>query len=97
MPPVPLPSEIVEFLRQPNPAVVASLRADGSPHTAATWYELEDDGHVLLNMDESRRRLDFMRRDPRVTLTAPYTVFDEESATPAFRSGSATPCGTAHG
>ncbi len=70
MPPVPLPSEVVEFLRQPNPAVVASLRADGSPHTAATWYELEDDGHVLLNMDESRRRLDFMRRDPRVTLTA---------------------------
>jgi len=47
--------------RSTDPAVVASLRADGSPHTAATWFELEDDGHVLLDMDESHRRLDFMR------------------------------------
>ena len=70
MPTAPVPPEVVAFLRQPNPAVVASLRADGSPHTAATWYDWEEDGHVLLNMDESRRRLDFMRRDPRVTLTA---------------------------
>ena len=70
MPTAPVPPEVVAFLRQPNPAVVASLRVDGSPHTAATWYDWEEDGHVLLNMDESRRRLDFMRRDPRVTLTA---------------------------
>ena len=58
MPTAPVPPEVVAFLRQPNPAVVASLRADGSPHTAATWYDWEEDGHVLLNMDESRRRLD---------------------------------------
>jgi PPOX class probable F420-dependent enzyme len=70
VPAVPLPPEVVEFLRQPNPAVVGSLRPDGSPHAAATWYALEEDSHVLLNMDESRHRLDFMRRDPRVTLTA---------------------------
>ncbi len=70
MPAAPLPPEVVEFLRQPNPAVIASLRPDGSPHTAATWYDWEEDGHVLLNMDESRRRLGFMRSDPRVALTA---------------------------
>lgn len=69
MPPLPLPSEIDEFLRLPNPAVVASLRPDGSPHTVATWY-LWDGERVLLNMDESRLRLGFMRRDPRVALTA---------------------------
>ena len=45
------------------------MRPDGSPHTAATWYDWED-GRVLLNMDESRLRLGFMRRDPRVALTA---------------------------
>jgi PPOX class probable F420-dependent enzyme len=49
--------------------VVASLRPDGSPHTVATWY-LWDGERVLLNMDESRLRLRFMRRDPRVALTA---------------------------
>ena len=74
MPTAPVPSELVEFLRRPNPAVVASLRPDGSPHTVATWYDWED-GQVLLNMDESRRRLQFMRGDPRVALT----VLDDEN------------------
>lgn len=69
MPPLPLPPEIDAFLRRPNPAVVASLRPDGSPHTVATWY-LWDGQRLLLNMDESRLRLRFMRRDPRVALTA---------------------------
>jgi PPOX class probable F420-dependent enzyme len=69
VPPLPLPAEIDEFLRLPNPAVVASLRPDGSPHTVATWY-LWDGERVLLNMDESRLRLGFMRKDPRVALTA---------------------------
>jgi PPOX class probable F420-dependent enzyme len=73
MPPAPVPDELDAFLRQPRPAVVASLRPDGSPHTAATWYDWEDN-RVLLNMDESRLRLRFMRRDPRVALT----VLDDE-------------------
>jgi PPOX class probable F420-dependent enzyme len=74
VPGLPLPPEVDEFLRRPNPAVVASLRPDGSPHTVATWY-LWDGERVLLNMDESRLRLRFMRRDPRVALT----VLDEGS------------------
>jgi PPOX class probable F420-dependent enzyme len=57
-----------EFLRRPNPAVVATLRPDGSPHTAPTWYDW-DGRRILLNMDESRLRLRFIRRDPRVALT----------------------------
>ena len=69
MPPLPLPAEIDAFLREPNPAVVATLRPDGSPHTTATWY-LWDAERVLLNMDESRLRLRFMRRAPHVALTA---------------------------
>lgn len=73
MPPVPVPADVDEFLRRPNPAIVASLRGDGSPHTVATWYDWVD-GRVLLSMDESRLRLRFMRRDGRVALT----VLDEE-------------------
>jgi PPOX class probable F420-dependent enzyme len=74
VPAAPVPPEIEDFLRAPNPAVVATLRPDGSPHTAATWYDWED-GLVLLNMDETRLRLRFMRRDPRAALT----VLDAES------------------
>ena len=68
MPSVPVPSDVDEFLTQPNAAVVATLRPDGSPHTAATWYDWED-RRVLLNMDASRVRLGYMRSDPRVSLT----------------------------
>jgi PPOX class probable F420-dependent enzyme len=74
VPPTPVPAHIDEFLRKPNPAVVGSLRPDGSPHTVPTWYDWED-GLVLLNMDESRLRLGFMRRDARVSLT----VLDDDS------------------
>jgi PPOX class probable F420-dependent enzyme len=68
VPNVPVPTDVDEFLAQPNAAVIATLRPDGSPHTAATWYDWED-GRVLLNMDASRVRLSYMRRDPRASLT----------------------------
>ena len=68
MPPTPVPPEIEEFLKQPNPAVVATVRPDGSPHSVATWYDWVD-GRILLNMDASRSRLDHLRRDTRVSLT----------------------------
>jgi PPOX class probable F420-dependent enzyme len=68
MPKPPLPPELVALLREPNPAVIATLKPDGAPHSVATWY-LWDDGRVLVNLDESRRRLDYLRADPRVSLT----------------------------
>ena len=68
MPTSPLPPELVEFLAQPNPSVIATLDGDGAPHTAVTWY-LWDDGRVLVNMDATRKRLANMRRDPRVSLS----------------------------
>jgi PPOX class probable F420-dependent enzyme len=68
MPRPPLPAALDAFLELPNPAVIATLRPDGSPHSVATWYEWAH-GRVLVNMDESRARLGHMRRDPRVSLT----------------------------
>lgn len=68
MPRVPVPPELAAILAQPNPAVVATLRPDGSPHTAATWYDWED-GRVLLNMEDTRVRLGHIRADPRISLT----------------------------
>jgi PPOX class probable F420-dependent enzyme len=68
MPTPPLPDELLAMLAKPNPSVIATLRHDGSPVTTATWY-MWDDGRVLVNMDESRRRLAHMRRDPRVSIT----------------------------
>jgi PPOX class probable F420-dependent enzyme len=68
MPKLPLPAEVDALLRRANPAVIATLRRDGAPHTAVTWYDW-DGARVLVNMDASRLRLKHMRRDPRVTVT----------------------------
>ena len=65
----PLPDHVLDFLRAPNPAVIASNRPDGQPVSVATWYLLEDDRRILVNMDVGRRRLEFLRHDPRVSLT----------------------------
>ena len=69
MPTTPLPERVVELLRQPNPAVMATVAADGRPVTVATWYLLEDDGLVLLGLDAKRARLKHLHADPRVSLT----------------------------
>ena len=68
MPKPPLPDSLVEFLSEPNPAVIATIAPDGSLHTAATWY-VWDDGRVLVNTDETRTRLAHLRNDPRASLT----------------------------
>ncbi|GHJ39393.1 PPOX class F420-dependent oxidoreductase [Streptomyces sp. TS71-3] len=64
----PLPEAQIAMLKKPNPAVIGTVRADGQPVSAATWY-LWVDGRILVNMDEGRKRLVHMRNDPRVTLT----------------------------
>jgi PPOX class probable F420-dependent enzyme len=73
MPLMPLPREWDAFLTRANPAVIATIRKDGSPHSVATWYDWHK-GRIMLNMDPKRVRLEHIRRDPRVALT----VFDKQ-------------------
>jgi PPOX class probable F420-dependent enzyme len=75
MPPAPVPPEVDAFLRKPNAGVVATVRPDGSPHLAVTWYDVEDDGRILMSMDEDRLRMRNMRRDPRIA----FTVIDNDN------------------
>ncbi|HEX3506880.1 MAG TPA: pyridoxamine 5'-phosphate oxidase family protein [Candidatus Dormibacteraeota bacterium] len=64
-----LPPPVVDFLKRPNPAVIAFIRPDGYPMSVATWYDWED-GMILVNMHERRSRLRWMRANPRVSVTA---------------------------
>src|SRR5215210_1062029 len=68
MPKPPIPDHVSAMLAKPNPAIIATLRPDGAPHTVATWY-LWEEGRVLVNMEGSRARLEHLRQDPRVALT----------------------------
>jgi PPOX class probable F420-dependent enzyme len=73
MPKPPLPDELQKLLAKPNPSVIGTVRPDNTPNTVATWY-LWEDGRVLVNMDEGRKRLEYLRQNPRVSLT----VLDED-------------------
>lgn len=68
MPRAPLPPELEGFLAKPRPAVVATIRPDGSPTTAASWYDWVDE-RVVLSMDARGARIRNIRRDPRIALT----------------------------
>jgi PPOX class probable F420-dependent enzyme len=63
-----MPPPLVAFLTRPNAAVIATVRADGAPVTVATWYDWEN-GRILVNMDEGRKRVEHLRADARVSLT----------------------------
>jgi Pyridoxamine 5'-phosphate oxidase len=70
MPHAPLPAGAAALLREPNPAVIAVVMPSGHPMSVATWYLVEDDGTILVNMDAGRSRLTWMRGHPHVSLTA---------------------------
>jgi PPOX class probable F420-dependent enzyme len=57
-----------EFLRNPYYAVVATLRADGSPHQTVVWVDT-DGGDVLFNTAEGRAKPRHMRANPDVSIT----------------------------
>jgi PPOX class probable F420-dependent enzyme len=64
----PLPEHVDRFLRGPQPAVLATLRADGAPLSVATWYLWQGD-RFIVTMDGGGPRARNLARDPRVSLT----------------------------
>jgi PPOX class probable F420-dependent enzyme len=69
-----LPAPVEEFLKRPNPSIIGCVRPDGFPMTVGTWYDWED-GRILVNMDAGRKRLAWIRLNPKVSLT----VLDEHN------------------
>ena len=58
-----------KFIRQPNPAVLGTLRKDGTPHLTVVWYEYdEEDDLVRISLTDTRVKYKNARRDPRVSL-----------------------------
>jgi len=68
MPRMPLPSWAERYLRQPHDAVLATVRRDGAPAAVPCWYGYSE-GHLFLSMGGRAKRLENIRRDPRVALS----------------------------
>ena len=42
--------EVATFLREPvRPGLLATVRADGRPHVAPVWFDVDDDGTIVFN------------------------------------------------
>ena len=62
------PEEYRAFLlERPRTAKLATVRADGRPHIAPIWFDLDGDA-LIFNTGDTTVKAANMRRDPRVSL-----------------------------
>jgi PPOX class probable F420-dependent enzyme len=54
--------------RPPHTGKLATVRADGRPHLAPVWYDVDDDGTVVFNTGASTVKGRNLQRDPRASL-----------------------------
>lgn len=55
------------LLTEPNPAIVTTLRADGSAHSTLTWIDWDGE-FVIVNTVVGRMKEKHLRRDDRITV-----------------------------
>jgi PPOX class probable F420-dependent enzyme len=72
---VSLNQAVRRLLDDPNPAVLATINADGSPQTSVIWVGREGDELVISSAAGRRKDLN-IRRDPRVSLS----VYDQQDS-----------------
>lgn len=63
-----LPSSTAQLLASDAVAHVVTLNEDGSPHVSAAWVKAED-GEVVLATLFDQRKLQNLRRDPRIAIS----------------------------
>jgi PPOX class probable F420-dependent enzyme len=56
-----------QLLDEPVTAVIAVMGGDGRPWLTPVWFNYDGD-KVLLNLAEHRRKTEWVRRDPRITV-----------------------------
>jgi PPOX class probable F420-dependent enzyme len=63
-------AEVRAFLAAtpPHTGKLATVRADGGPHVAPVWYEIDDDGTIVFNTGEATVKGRNLRRDPRASI-----------------------------
>jgi PPOX class probable F420-dependent enzyme len=52
----------------PHTGKLATVRADGRPHLAPVWYDVDEDGTLVFNTGAATVKGRNLRRDPRASL-----------------------------
>jgi PPOX class probable F420-dependent enzyme len=73
---VSLPDAARTLLESGAVAQVVTLNADGSPHVTAAWVGVDGD-EILFATLPDQRKLQNLRRDPRIALSVPSTTTNE--------------------
>jgi len=60
----------LEFIRRQHHAVLATLKADGTPQLSPVTVGVDDDGRVTISTRQTAYKVRNIRRDPRVWLCA---------------------------
>jgi PPOX class probable F420-dependent enzyme len=87
-----LTPEDVATLKGLNFAHVVTLDPDGAPHSAPTWIDVDDQGHVIVNSAVGRRKDRNIRRDPRIAVSVhrqddPYTWLSIQGTVVSIETG----------
>jgi PPOX class probable F420-dependent enzyme len=68
-----LSDAVRQLFDDPNPAVLATVNADGSPQTSVVWVGRDGD-ELVVSSQAGRRKEKNIRRDPRVSIS----VYDRD-------------------
>jgi PPOX class probable F420-dependent enzyme len=60
--------EALEFVAADHHAVLATLKADGTPQLSPVTVGVDDGGHVVISTRQTAYKVRHVRRDPRVWL-----------------------------
>ena len=60
--------EALEFIATDHQAVLATLKADGTPQLTPVTVGVDDDGHAVISTRQAAYKVRNVRRDPRVWL-----------------------------
>lgn len=63
-----IPDEYADILHKAGFSHMATLGPDGAPQTSPVWYDWDGD-HLLVSQTTSRKKLENLKRDPRVALS----------------------------
>jgi len=68
-PGLPMSPELIELIRRPNFAHLATLRADGSPKLDPIWIDATDEHTVVMATGRTSLKTRNIQRDPRIAIS----------------------------
>ena len=64
-----IPESVRTLIESGRPAHLVTIDRDGSPQVSIVWIGLESDEFVTAHLSSKQRKLENVRRDPRVTIS----------------------------